>query len=95
MRACLGVLIACLAVAGCTKTVAEMNYTERKALAEVIVKRCYEQGVRTGTPEMDACMRVETESEIATRNRQAAVQDARRSSGPTVCNKVGNTVICN
>ena len=95
MRTGLGILVLCLAVTGCTKTVAEMNYTERKELAGEIVKRCYAQGVKSGTPEMDTCMQAETQSEVAKRNRQAAVQDARRSSGPTVCNKVGYTVICN
>jgi|GEM_PF-3225376 len=83
-----------LTLAGCTKTVEEMGYSERKALAQQIVQRCYAQGVKSGTPEMQMCTQAETEREVATRRRQAAVEDTRRGNRK-VCNVVGYAVICN
>ena len=38
-------------------------------------------------------MSVEAQREMATRRREAAVEDARRGSA-TVCNRVGYAVIC-
>lgn len=90
----LGALLALAALSGCTKTVEEMSYSERQALAGQIVQRCYAQGVKDGTPEMRECIQVEAQGEIARRNRRARVEDARRSSGGTVCNRFGNTVVC-
>jgi len=97
MRRAIGfALLALVGLTGCTKTVEEMNYSERKALAQEIVKRCYAQGVKSNTPEMQQCTNVEIQREVASRRRQAAVEDARRASaGPSVCNRIGNTVICN
>lgn len=89
-------LVALIGLAGCTKTVDEMNYSERKALAGEIVQRCVAQGVKPGTAEMQQCTGIEAQSEIARRRRQAAVEDARRSSDTSaVCTNFGNTVICN
>lgn len=90
-----GALFALVVLAGCTKTVQEMSYTERKALADQIVHRCMEQGVKLKTAEMDQCTFAEAQREVATRNRQASIEDARRSRGTTVCNRIGYTVICN
>lgn len=88
-------ILGLLTVAGCTKTVEEMSYSERKALSNQIVKRCIAQGVQVGSKEMNACTYAEAQREVYGRRRQAAVEDAQRSSGPTVCNRVGSTVICN
>jgi hypothetical protein len=92
----LSLLLLSVFLAGCTQTVQEMGYSQRKALAQEIVQRCYAQGIKSGTPEMRECTKVEAQAEIARRNRQAHVEDARRSSdsGPRVCNRVGYTVIC-
>lgn len=87
------IVAAALLVAGCTKTVAEMNYSERQQLARDLVKRCHSQGVKDGTPEMNACLRVEAESETATRERRARIADAMAAS-PTVCSPIGTSVMC-
>lgn len=88
--------VAAVVLAGCTKTVEEMSYSERQILAQEIVQRCIGQGVKPDTPQMRDCTGVEAQREIATRHRQAAIEDARRASRrTTTCNKVGYTVICN
>lgn len=85
-----------IALVGCTKTVAEMSFSEREALAKQIEERCVAQGTTPGTPRYGQCLQVEAQAEIVRRERQARVQDARRASGgPTVCNNVFGTVICN
>ena len=89
--------VAALVLAGCqTKTVEEMNYTELKALADVIAKRCLVQGVKPGTPEMKMCTQVEAGRESAVRRRRAAVEDAAaaRPRGPTMCQNFGGNIVC-
>lgn len=88
------VITTLLALDGCTKTVEEMSFSEREALAAQIQKRCLAQGTVAGTPRHGTCLQAEAQREISTRRRQAAIEDARRSSSATVCNKVGYTVIC-
>lgn len=73
-------LLFVLALAGCTKTVEEMNYSERKALADQIVQRCYAQGVKSGTSEMDLCLAAEVQSEKAKRYNNAA-REKRMAAG--------------
>ena len=92
------ILLLALAVAltGCTKTVEEMSYSERKALASEIAQRCYAQGVKPNSPEYEDCSRVEVQREVSTRRRQAAVEDARRSA-PRIranCQNFGGNVVC-
>lgn len=87
-------LFALVGLAGCTKTVSEMSFSEREALARQIEQRCIAQGTVPGTPRHGQCIQVEAQREVASRERQARIQDARRSRG-TVCNQVGYTVICN
>lgn len=96
MRSIVGTVVAALALAGCTQTVEEMSYSERKALAEQIVQRCYAQGVKSGTPEMALCTQAESQREQATRSRKAAVEDARRANRPhtQMCQKFGSNVVC-
>lgn len=91
------VALSAMLLAGCqTKTVEEMSYTERKGLAAQITKRCYDQGVKPGSPEYEACSKVEVEREVATRRRQAARQDAAFAAdrGPTTCQGFGATTVC-
>lgn len=84
------IAVACLvALAGCNKTVAEMNYTERQQLAQELVKRCNAQGVKDGSPQMEACMKAEFESESAIRERRA-----RQADAVTFCSPVGYSVVC-
>lgn len=84
-----------LMLAGCTKTVAEMSFSEREALSRQIAERCVAQGTTPGTQRHESCLRAEAESEVATRDRRARVQDARRSQKTTsFCQRFGNTVQC-
>lgn len=79
-----------------TKTVEEMNYTERKALAAELTQRCYAQGVKAGSPEFDACARVEVQREAAVRRRAAAVEDAQAATprGPRMCQNFSGNIVC-
>lgn len=90
-------LVIAVALCGCTKTVEEMSYSERKALAAEITQRCYAQGVKPGSSEYADCSRVEVQREVAMRHRQAAVEDARRSAarrGSTMCQNFSGNVVC-
>lgn len=72
------VLFGAVVLAGCqTQQIQEMNYSERKALAEQIVQRCYAQGVKADTPEMRLCTAAEVQAENA--KRQNNLAQARRS----------------
>lgn len=90
-------IAAALALAGCqqNKPIAELSYSEVKELAGVIRQRCEAQGVKQGGPEWDACTKQEISRESATRNRRAAAIASAANSGPTVCNTIGYTTICN
>jgi hypothetical protein len=57
------------------KPVSEMTYTEQRALAEEISQSCRDQGVKDGTREMDRCFEIETDREIA--KREKAAEDLR------------------
>lgn len=88
-------LVAAVALSGCTKTVAEMSFSEREALAKEIEQRCLTQGTSPDTERHRQCLQAEAQREIATRERQARVQDARRANaGPTMCQNFGGTVVC-
>lgn len=61
-------LLVLLVLAGCqTKPIEEMSYSERKALAEQLTKRCYDQGVKPGSAEFRDCAAVEVQREAYTR----------------------------
>lgn len=90
LTASLVVLSACQ-----TKTVEEMNYSERKDLAQQIAQRCYAQGVKPGSAEYEQCSAVEVQREAAMRQRAANLQDARRASRVrATCRNFGATVTC-
>lgn len=63
----LGVCAAVLA--GCTKTVEEMTFTEREQLRVAIEKSCVEQGTVPGTQRYGNCLVAEANREIYTRRR--------------------------
>lgn len=66
------VAIAMLALSGCqTQPIETMTYSETKALAEQIVQRCYAQGVKSGTPEMELCTGQEVQREATLRRINA------------------------
>lgn len=66
-------MVGMIVLAGCqTKTVEEMNYTERKSLAAELTKRCYAQGVKANSPEFEACARVEVQREALARHENKA-----------------------
>jgi len=84
-------LLSLLALAACVgKPVDQMSYSELKALAETVIKRCEAQGVKHGTQEMKLCTDQELLRETSIRNEVNAMQ-----SRTVVCNTVYNTVICN
>lgn len=87
-----------LALASCqTKTVEEMNYTERKALAAELTQRCYAQGVKPNSPEFEACARVEVQREAAIRKRAAAIEDAHAAAPrqrTRMCQNFSGNVVC-
>lgn len=60
-------LCSLLALAGCTKTVEEMSFSEREALADQIQKRCVAQGTVPGTPRHGTCLQVEAQREVHSR----------------------------
>jgi hypothetical protein len=88
--------LSALALVGCTKTVEEMSYSERKALAQEIANRCYQQGVKSGSAEYEECSRVEVQREVSMRRRQASIEDARRSSPrmQAYCQNFGGNTVC-
>lgn len=69
-----GLVISLAGIGGCTKTVEEMNYSERNALAEQIKKRCVAQGTVPGTKQYGDCLMVEAQSEIYSRRNNSARQ---------------------
>lgn len=73
--------LAAVALAGCqsTKRVSEMSYSEINQLADQIIQRCLDQGVKKNTPEMNTCTRIEANREIASRDN-ARVRQARAMS---------------
>src|SRR5690606_9582993 len=60
-------LFALVGLAGCTKTVSEMSFSEREALAKQIEQRCMNQGTVPGTQRHGQCLRVEAEREVVSR----------------------------
>lgn len=77
-------LVAALVLAGCTKTVDEMSYSEVKEYAATLHERCVAQGVKPG-PEMQLCINQEARADQARRTRQrqigAAIAEASESYG--------------
>lgn len=66
-------LLAALVASGCqTKQIQEMSYKEKQDLAGQIVLRCTEQGVKSDTPEMRACIASEVQRENYTRQKNQA-----------------------
>ncbi len=103
-------LIPLLAIAGCqTKQLDELNYSERKALAQELVKRCQDQGVKPGTPEMTVCTKAEVQAEYAKRQKEEAwrrgfaasmangMQNASNAYGSAAANtrSMNTSVTCN
>lgn len=70
-------LLSCVLIASCqTKPIEEMSYTERKALAAEIVKRCIDQGVSPKNQrEMRRCTDIEAQREVYTRRRNQEMLD--------------------
>jgi len=69
-------LLPVLALCACqSKPVTEMSYSELRAYAADLNKRCYEQGVKTKA-ELQMCVRQEAISDEA--NRRNAIETRRR-----------------
>lgn len=95
MRKLLVAALPLVVLAGCTKTVEEMSYSERQVLAQQIVQRCVAQGVKPETPQMQECTGVEAQREVASRRRAAARQDAIAANRTRAnCQVFGAQVVC-
>jgi hypothetical protein len=76
------------AAAGCqSKPIQQMSYSETKALALELHKRCAAEGAPQGSPEFDACMQQEVNREVATRQANA---DARQRLAAGLANVGAN-----
>lgn len=85
-----GALFSVFLLSSCqSKPIEQMSYTETKALAQQLHKRCADQGAPPGSSEFDACMRQEVSREASIRN-----ENAERRRNTVVCNRAFNTVIC-
>ena len=61
-------LSAIAVLAGCqTQSVHEMSYTQQKAWAQTIAKKCIDQGIGYNHPEFKACLNAESRRDAATR----------------------------
>lgn len=68
-------LVGLVVLVGCqTKQIEEMSYSEQKALSQEIVKRCYAQGVKSGTKEMQLCTATEVRAENYRRKNAPRLQ---------------------
>lgn len=85
------VVMAAISLAGCqaSKPIEQMSYSESKALAAELHKRCAAQGFPQGDPEFNACMKQEINREASVRN-----EAYRRANSTVICTTVGYTVIC-
>ena len=82
-------LVALFALAGCQTPVEQLSYSELKKLEADLQKRCVSQGYKPGNPEFKACVEQEFRREASIRQ-----EAADRQNSTTVCNVVGNTVVC-
>jgi hypothetical protein len=90
----LGCLAVSVLLAGCVteKTVDEMSYSEKVAMAQGVIQSCVDQGVAKDSPEMEACYNAETTREVARREKAAddremlglAVSESMRNYGDTM-----------
>ena len=88
MRAVVVVLVV-LAFAGCRqKTFSEMSFTETRAFAAEMIKRCEDQGIR-GYEQLKACALHEL-------NREDTIRERRREalSRSVTCTTFGNVTSC-
>ncbi|MBB2719106.1 UNVERIFIED_ORG: hypothetical protein GGD48_004365 [Rhizobium etli] len=66
-----------LALASCESTpVDQLSYSEMKSLSLVLHKRCWAQGVKSDTPEMNACLQQEFTRESSMRNSNYQARQA-------------------
>lgn len=89
MRPCIVACAAALLLTGCNSTpIEELTYSQTKALAAELHKRCAEQGAPPGSPDFDACMRQELTREQAiryrNRERRRAFADALGAMGESM-----------
>jgi hypothetical protein len=63
---------------GCTQTVDEMSYTQKKQVEKQVADRCTAQGYGPNSPERGACIRQEASREIYGRQAAQARQQRAR-----------------
>lgn len=89
-----------MAAAGCqSKPIEQMSYTELNQLSGEIVKRCYAQGVKPRTREMQICTQQEITREQATRaantQRRIAFGQAMSNMGDQMQQNARNQAVIN
>lgn len=85
------VILAAIAMAGCQgKPLNELSYSELKAVANTIGKRCEAQGITRTSSEWNNCVRQETAREDASRSAAAS---RRHSRAYCVTNNAGGTLM--
>ncbi len=68
-------ILSALLLAGCqTQDVSELSYTQQKAWAQTIAKKCVEQGIGYNHPEFKSCLDAESRRDAATRYRNGVRQ---------------------
>lgn len=103
MKKMAALALAVVSLAGCTKTVDEMSYSERVALGKSIEQNCVSQGTVPGTAEYGQCLQVEANREVygriraQQRERAALAADAAalRSTGEQMQANARNQQIVN
>lgn len=69
-------IVPLILLAACAeKTVDQLNYSEREALAETFIQNCEKQGLTVDDREMVTCFRIEADRE--TKRREASVERAK------------------
>lgn len=91
----IALVVMAMVVAGCqSKPIEQMSYTELNQLSGEIVKRCYAQGVKPRTHEMQICTQQEITREQANRaanaQRRIALGEGMAAMGQGFSN-AGNT----
>lgn len=89
------ILAACGLLGGCVTAatpVSHMSYTQVQELSKQIEKRCSDQGITRQSPQFEACIKQESNREVATRQDR---YNQIHNDNSVTCNKVGTAMVCN
>jgi len=80
-----------LVLAGCNQTFSEMSPEQQQEFVQKRGAECQIIGYKPGTRAYTDCIQTAVRENDRDTSRQRA---AAASSGPTTCNRIGNTVTC-